>query len=184
MSISHSGFDNNTASWHGGAPLSWIGAIYINNCDFISNEVHHSGGTIYVMNGTINIYWSEFIHNDAGFGRAMCTFDTIVNINQSEYIINRACSDGGAMDINSRSKLINDVVTLNISGSAFYNKADNGGAIIARKVTVTINNSKFIENTAGTGVLYISESNILLSENTTIANNIGSNITILVQQQV
>ena len=99
----------------------------------------------------------------------------MIHINQSEFIINRARSDGRAMDINSRSKLINDFVTLHISGSVFYNnKADNGGAIIARKVTVTINNSKFIENMAGTGVLYISECNILFSGNTTIANNIGS----------
>ena len=77
VSISHSGFNNNTASWHGGASLSWIGAININNCDFVSNEVYHKWWS-YLCDewDHKHLQWSEFIHNDAGFGGVMYTFDT------------------------------------------------------------------------------------------------------------
>ena len=175
VGITEGKFSNNKAVRDGGAIYARRSTLNINKSEFNTNTADRYGGAILNkgLTRTMNITGSEFSDNKADSGGVIYASDTTINIDRSEFIMNRADIEGGAIDI--FCPLVAEVVSVRFSGSVFCNnKADNGGAINARKVTVTINNSDFTENRAEAGVLYISESNILFSGNTTIANNNGS----------
>ena len=55
----------------------------------LEHNYHDQGGAIYALEGTANIYWSEFTYNNAGNDSgAVHVPDATVNIYQCEFVMN------------------------------------------------------------------------------------------------
>ncbi|NCC87862.1 MAG: hypothetical protein EOM05_08340, partial [Clostridia bacterium] len=115
--------DNSSASKISGGTIS-----YGNSLVSLSNSINYLGGAIYCASGVLSISNATIKRNLAGYGGAIYTINTKLNISNNALIdTNDAGKDGGGLFIakSSSSKLIT------LDGAIFKNNLSqgNGGAI-------------------------------------------------------
>ena len=140
-----------TYSDFGGALLQLGGDLFINNTEFINGHARYNGGSVYLsyVNGAVN----------------NCTFDSnSIELNDMGYP-----TYGGA--------IFNDIGTLNITYSKFFNNnASAGSAIYAYDSSYDIKNSVFENNTNPIHSVFdkkinIDKSNVFVNDNNISTNN-------------
>ncbi|WP_405290286.1 C1 family peptidase [Methanobrevibacter sp.] len=175
---------------------TYLPAIYLDNCTFISNSGEY-GGAICMDNGDLDITNSRFINNKAyNFGGAIAAFyDASVRIRNTKFINDTSTNDvGGAIYLIYSTLSASNVTAINCSATfgsvitslnstvaisklyAFNNTAKyDGGAIYHMYNGITIQDSYFENNKAlNGGAVYVSGAEIFNLEYNTFYNNLAS----------
>ena len=129
------------------------GRLTINNLTLMESRVPDGrGGALRLQNGArVIVNDSRFVRNVADIGGAIAvdsyfTAQTVLTVNRSSFVSNRALRTGGAIDMDFGSAVIN--------GSSFIDNSagHSGGAIdLMNYPQVDVTNSSFIKNNARWG---------------------------------
>ncbi len=149
--ITNSYFSNNQAGSSGGAIMSGIDNITIDNCAFEENSANNRGGAIASNSfAEVNITNSNFTKNTANDeGGAVFTVSTGSIFMDNNDFTNNTADFGGAISIDE-----SDVshVDITISNSNFTeNKATSEGGAIDSESNLTVDTCKFDKNEAENG---------------------------------
>lgn len=147
--------ENYNSSANGGAIANGSassGSITLNSSSLKNNTGGSRGGALYNSGTTVNLNQSEFIGNKATNGGAVFDYGSspsaAINTNQTNFTSNTASQNGGAIYLNNlRSN--NNIITSTFD----QNTAVNGGAIYLEKSSASdaglnISNGTFTGNTA------------------------------------
>ena len=140
VTISDSGFSNNSAEW-GGAVYN-VGELSITSSTFSGNSAERGGAINNIGFGYLSISDSSFIVNSAEQGGAILN-GAWLSISDSTFSFNSADVAGGAIANGDYGELI-------ISDSAFSGNSAEGHGAIANKEygELSITNSSFSDNSA------------------------------------
>ena len=186
----------------GNSPLKIINSheIVISQTALDENQVKSEGGALYLRNFNVLIIdFSNFTSNVAENGGAIAIKDSFLYANtiiiqNCIFSNNRAKSNGGAVQIHSRSLMVmnsqffnnfalkGDGGALNVSGSLFinssvffFNKAINGGGVSMYQGHAIIRNATFNNNLAkignGGAIANIENVTVIVSNCTFIKNS-------------
>ena len=187
ISINNTKFHNLSADLTAGAigyKGSGLGAVGIDNCEFINITSKKNGGALFIdiagesefdeeNKGTAKISNSKFINCSSEFGGALLQLGGTLNINNTNFTNNHAEMIGGAVYTTYTNATINkanfekntaesnggaiffDMGRLTVTNSTFANnKGDLGGAITTYDASNIISDSKFVNKTADTIYTY------------------------------
>ena len=147
--IGGSEFSHNFAQ-DGGAIAVWEVTMYIEDTEFNNNEASWMGGAIHMEGkSTTNIDRNRFSNNKAfsnGAIRARGHYLGVININGSQFNNNRADESGGALGI-TESFLYIDMCMFNHNKLSKTGDSD-GGVMFLREVLVKVNTTCFFNNEA------------------------------------
>ena len=174
--------------------------INVSNCNFIANSATNSGGAIYQVSGTMNMYNCNIISNQGvsatGGGIYIGGASTTVNVQNCILSYNKSGTSGGAIyNTNYGSNnYLNNTMSFNIAGGAgggqcltgaatnyikgcsyIYNTSSSGGAIYNSAVLLLINSTIYSNYSSGNGgavYLYITSSNYI--SNCSMVSNVCS----------
>ncbi len=144
----------------GGAIVSSVSEIYVNDSIFQNNTSTESGGAIHAYSSTMNLERNVFNHNAANEqgGAVFVTTDCRVKVNHSSFKQNQAFQMGAIS--------AGDNTTLVIEGSNFimnFARQFGGAIAISRVGTVTMINCLFLENYAIQSAAFGAEDHISVS---------------------
>ena len=171
--VSDSSLNLNSAENGGALYSGYGGSIVFIDCQLSENTVKRTGGSIYAINGTVDILRTQFEDGVAESGGYVNVLQTTVNISNSSFKRGKAHVTGGCLLASTESDVLiqdtqfrsseagNSGAALYILGSRLIvrdskfidNAADAvGGAIECMDICqVNISGSTFKENRAGSG---------------------------------
>ncbi|MGJ8641350.1 MAG: choice-of-anchor Q domain-containing protein [Opitutaceae bacterium] len=142
LSLNHSVFTQNTATYGGAFYMNSEGSADFSNCHFIGNTASEGAGAIYIKKAPTNISHCRFLANSAKNGGAIQLEGITSEIINTSFIGNSATDSGGAFYSGSDSSaVINCSFTRNDAG-------DFGSAIYFNYGTLVTNNSILWLNTS------------------------------------
>ena len=148
VSITDSSFNSNNVGTYGGAIYVSGSALNVSNSNFTSNKATGGGAIAIDSSATLNLVNSKLDNNIAnnsenGYGGAVYSRGSTLNVKGSTFNSNKAQSYGGAVYAESSSG-----VTVN--GSSFSNNAAlvSGGALLTSGTPLTVVDSTFSNNNA------------------------------------
>ena len=145
--------------------------ISLNNVVFDNNTADLDGGAVYLRDGTLTATNATFTSNSADDGNGGAIFSgTVANISGSQFNLNQAAENGGA--IATTGSLTSD------NNNFQTNNADNGGAISMEGGPLAFANSgddTFTSNVATRdgGAIYESNSNLNIQRGVFQSNTSG-----------
>ena len=194
VTISESGFIDNSASFVGGVLAASSIIITISNCsEFNNNKAELGGGVMSINRGEITVSDSKFNNSAAKFGGV--TFLVLSDINISNtLLISNSAETGGALGIRNVNAIFSDCEFVNntatVTGGAIIaqgsnikvktvvfrdNSAHSGGVLfLSERSFINTNNIVVESNSANQGVMYFIECSAIFAHDTNISDNVGS----------
>ncbi|MCA9958766.1 MAG: hypothetical protein KC443_07025 [Anaerolineales bacterium] len=169
--INRSFFTSNEAATVGGAIYNQ-GTLTINQSTLGSNVAFSHGGALYNSGGTVDIYDSYIISNQAenGDGGGLLTYEGAMTLERTAVRSNISANHGGGLSASTDMQIIN--VTFS------NNHALLGGALYSGQSGQTINivNSTFNENQADTaGAIYRHSASTVVVKNSILTGSLNTN---------
>ena len=153
----------------------------IDNCTFINVSSTKNGGAIFadaylLPYMPVSIINSTFVDCYSGFGGAILTIGTTLNIDGCNFTDNAALFDGGAIYASASTTTIsNSTFDSNGGYSSVVGRDSYGGAIFNDDGTLSVHDSNLINNFAQSGsAIYLYDSNYDI-ENNAFNNNSNLN---------
>ena len=141
INLNGSIIQNNSALNGGGLAVSWNAYIYVNECLFSHNRGGYEGGAINLIDTVIDIQNSKFLSNKALSGGGIFLSHSNSTITNSNFSIN-AAESGGALYLFGSS-------AVNITDAYFTsNFAFLGGAMFGDNSNIFLKSSYFSKNSA------------------------------------
>jgi hypothetical protein len=150
VSINGDEFDNNTATYNGGAIYNENSSnvLMVDSSTFLGNSTNPNGdddgGAVFTKSSSATFDQCVFDDNSSGFqgGAMLVVGDDTSTIESCTFQFNTASGDGGAIAISGSSPMISDTLF-------DYNKSyGNGGAVFNSNGSPTFDSDTFFTNTA------------------------------------
>ena len=197
VNITGASFNNNKANGgEAGAIIFYGGDWTLSGCSLVGNSATSNGGAIYSNTGKLSVRNTLFSGNSTattgvGGGAIYVTTNSVIDIDESEFIGNMAPSkNGGAINIASTAKGLHKINnsyfegngaieagalwtaaggTLYLNGCSFYGnkptKKNTGGVVKVGSLSF-INNCSFVDNSGADW-----ESSLIITGTTTLLNS-------------